>query len=110
MPGVDSVEVAAGLKQGFYKRRRKDLQRAKRAWSALVALGSELGRDPFVGIQIPKDRFPDQFSEYDNLWKLNLPHAFRAVYTVIGRPGGGVRVAIDWIGTHKEYDRLFGYD
>lgn len=41
--------------------------------------------------------------------ELDLPHAFRALYSVLTRPGGGFRVVVDWIGDHKEYDRLFGY-
>ena len=109
MARVDSVEVAVGLKQRFLQDHKKDLQRARRVWGALVRHGEALADDPFTGTQIPKDRFPANFAEYNNLWKLDLPHAFRAIYTVVGRPGGGVRVAIDWIGTHREYDHLFGY-
>lgn len=47
--------------------------------------------------------------DYDNLWKLDLPHAFRAVYTVLTRGERGVVIGVEWIGDHKEYDRLFGY-
>jgi len=98
-----------GLREDFLKRHRKDAKRAHEAWAALVRHAGPLRADPFFGTQIPKDRFPRAFRSYDNLWKLDLPHAFRAVYTVIGRPGRGIRVAVDWIGDHAEYDRLFGY-
>lgn len=91
-------------------RHKKGRQRAEEAWQALVNRAPRLKEDPFHGTQIPKDRFPSRFEAYDNLWKLDLPHAFRAVYTVLGRPGGGIRVAIEWIGDHDEYDRLFGYN
>lgn len=56
-----------------------------------------------------KRLFLRRFRHYDNLWKIDLPHDFRAIYTVLGRPGRGIRVAIEWIGDHKEYDALFGY-
>lgn len=110
MPAVDTVEAAEGLREGLLKKHRKDLKRADEVWTALVAFAPKLKKDPFLGTQIPKDRFPAAFAGYPNLWKLDLPHAFRAVYAVIGRPGGGVKVVIDWVGSHKEYDRLFGYD
>lgn len=109
MPDVHAVEVADGLKEEFLKEHRKDLDRAGDAWEALVDLAPKLRNDPFHGTHIPKDRFPPAYDDYDNLWKLDLPHAFRALYSVLGRPGGGVRVAIDWIGDHGEYERLFGY-
>lgn len=109
MVDVDSVETVLGLKDEFLKRHRKGRGRAEDAWDALVRLGAELRVDPFRGTQIPKQRFPRPFARHPNLWKLDLPHAFRAVYTVIGRPHGGVRVRIEWIGDHGEYDALFGY-
>ena len=106
---VDAVEVAVGLREDFLKRHKKDRVRAEAAWRALVRLAGTLREDPFAGTQVPKELFPQAFAKYDNLWKLDLPHAFRAVYTVLGRPGGGVRVAVEWIGDHGDYDRLFGY-
>lgn len=103
------VEVAVGLKDAFLRRHRRDGGRAANAWIALVNTADKLAQDPFHGTQIPKDRFPRLFKENPNLWKLDLPHAFRAVYTVMGRPSGDVRVVVRWIGGHKEYDKLFGY-
>lgn len=108
MEGADAVEVIQGLREDLLERHNKDRVRATQAWEALVERAPNLKRDPFFGTQIPKDRFPQRFEAYDNLWKLDLPHAFRAVYTVLGRPTGGIRVAIEWIGDHGEYERLFG--
>ena len=109
MARVDAVEVAVGLREDFLKRHRKDRARAEAAWDALVRSARTLRNDPFAGAQVPKDRFPRAFRAHDNLWKLDLPGAFRAVYSVLGRPSGGVRVAVEWIGDHREYERLFGY-
>ncbi len=110
MQGVDDVVAAVGLRDDFLKRHRKDRRRAQTAWDAFRLKVALLRSDPFLGTQIPKDRFPAAYARYDNLWKLDLPHAFRAIYTVIGRPGRHVVVAVDWIGDHDEYDALFGYD
>jgi hypothetical protein len=109
MPNPASVEVLDGLKEQFFKRHHRDASRARDAWAGLVRLGAGLERDPFSGTQIPKRLFPKAFRDYDNLWKLDLPHAFRALYTVLTRPGKEIRVTVDWIGDHKEYDKLFGY-
>lgn len=108
MGGADTVEVVQGLREDLMTRHKKDQQRADQAWEALVDLAPRLKEDPFHGTQIPKDRFPRRFEAYGNLWKLDLPHAFRAVYTVLGRPTGGIRVAIEWIGDHGEDERLLG--
>lgn len=110
MVRVEAVEVVEGLKEDFFKRHKKDRERAEQVWDALVETGDRLWDAPHAGTQIQIDRFPATFRNHPNLWKLDLPHAFRAVYTVIGRPGGGVRVAVEWIGDHGEYDKLFGYD
>lgn len=109
MDGADTVEVVQGLREDLMTRHKKDRQRADQAWEALVDRAPRLTEDPFPGTQIPEDRLPRRFEAYGNLWKLDLPHAFRAVYTVLGRPSGGIRVAIEWIGDHGECERLFGY-
>lgn len=109
MPRVGAVEVAVGLRDDSFRRHRKNRDRARKAWKGLVKCGPALQRNPFYGTQIQKHLFPHAFGEYENLWKLDLPGAFRAVYSILARPGGGVRVAIEWIGDHDEYDRLFGY-
>lgn len=100
MPRVHAVEVGRGLKNDFFERHKKDTPRAEDAWQALVALADRLREDPLAGEQVQKRLFPAAFREHDNLWKLNLPHGFRALYTVLGRPGGGVRVAVEWVGDH----------
>lgn len=107
---ADDVRAAVGLKQDFLKRHRKRRTAAQDAWDALLDHAPRLRADAFSGTQIPKRLFPAPFSAHDNLWKLNLPRAYRAVYTVLARTGGGVIVAIEWIGDHTEYGRLFGYD
>lgn len=109
MASAGAVEVAEGLREDLFRRHKKDRSLAEEAWDDLVSWAPRLRQDAFAGIQVPKDRFPKPYGEYDNLWKINLRHGFRAVYSVLSRPGMRFVVAVEWIGDHKEYDRLFGY-
>lgn len=106
---ANAVLVIEGLQAAFQKRHRRDKGRADKAWKALVAYGPRLAVDAFAGVHIRRRQFPGPFREHDNLWKIDLPNGFRALYTVLGRPGHGVVVSIEWLGDHKEYDELFGY-
>lgn len=103
------VAVLEGAKADFLKRHRKDTSRADDAWKALVALGGALAKDSTLGDAIQRERWPKAFKGLPNLYRLELPHAFRAIYTVIFIPGTGHLARIEWLGDHKEYDRLFGY-
>lgn len=80
-----------------------------RAWKALVAKGPLLAADTTVGDPISRDRWPRAMQSLPNLARLELPGAFRALYTVVHVPGEGKVINIEWVGDHKEYDRLFGY-
>lgn len=65
-----------------------------------------------AGDHISKSKIPDSLrKEYgiDNLWRIELPEGWRALYTVISRPSEETTVSILRILSHKEYDRLFGY-
>lgn len=47
----------------------------------------DLKSNPFCGIQIPKRQIPKSYVQkygIDNLWKYNLPNAWRLVYSVAG--------------------------
>lgn len=87
-------------------------QRKKLQWWV-----DRLKNDVFAGDQIPKDRIPPQLaarsglppSSVTNAWHLELPLAYRGVYTVQSAPGVGTLVLILEILSHKEYGRLFGY-
>jgi hypothetical protein len=68
-----------------------------------------LREEPFLGDRIRKKQFPRRFRELPNLFRLELPGGWRALYTVASRPGRGTQVRVVWIGGHKGYERLFGY-
>lgn len=71
-----------------------------------------LAQDVTVGDPIRKSLIPAVLKkkyEIDNLWRLELPGGWRALYTVASRPAGRPEVSILRILSHKDYDRLFGY-
>ncbi len=43
------------------------------------------------------------------LFRCELPQAYRCVYCVLTLPGSEREIRIVWLGSHKRYDRLFGY-
>lgn len=104
------VETLEGLKETFIKRHRKDAHRAKDVWSSLAGKAPDLANDTGLGDAIPRDRWPRQFRHHANLNRLELAHSHRALYTVFYDAAlDQHKVVIEWIGSHKEYDTLFGY-
>lgn len=72
----------------------------------------DLQQNAFSGIQIPKRLFPQQYVEkysINNLWKYDLPNAWRLVYTITAENEVEIICAIlEWF-NHKEYERRFRY-
>lgn len=107
---ADAVVVAEDLKEDFFKRHRKDRKRAEEAWAGLVARRSNLEADTTYGEPVSRRQWPRRFRGLPNLWLIpELPHRFRALYTVVRHPERGVLLRVEWIGDHAEYDALFRY-
>ncbi|MFT4326297.1 MAG: hypothetical protein ACMXYK_02240 [Candidatus Woesearchaeota archaeon] len=71
----------------------------------------DLEKDAFCGTQIPKKLFPKEYVqkyEIDNLWKYNLPNAWRLLYTVQKGEVCVLSIILEWM-THKEYENRFKY-
>ena len=70
-----------------------------------------LKKNAFSGIQIPKSQIPKEYLtkyEITNLWKYNLPNAWRIIYSV-GKEGVQVlSIILEWL-DYKEYERRFNY-
>ncbi len=75
----------------------------------LRALAHRLRVTPFMGDRIRRKMIPTEFRGLPNLFHLELPGAWRALYTVASSPAGGTQVRIVWIGDHTRYERMFGY-
>ncbi len=95
-------EEAADDKKGL-----TDSQERKLLWWK-----ERLEKDVTAGDQVPKSHIPEALKRkygIDNLWRLELPEGWRALYTIASRPSEGTTVIVLRILSHAEYDRLFGY-
>lgn len=110
-PRADDVRVIGGLKKEFFKRHKKNTKRAQEAWDGLVTRRPALLRDVQLGEPIPKRLRPKEFNAFHTLYLIpELPHRYRAIYEVSSAsPLEPIIVTIVWIGSHDEYDALFGY-
>ena len=72
----------------------------------------ELEKDAFSGIQIPKKLIPKyyekRFGKIDNLWKYNLPNAWRLIHTIKREQVIVLSIILEWM-SHKDYERRFKY-
>ncbi|MFH0711791.1 MAG: hypothetical protein V1889_01665 [archaeon] len=79
---------------------------------AIVRAMKNLSDNAFSGVQIPKRLFPEDYIQkygITNLWKYDLPNAWRLLYAITIE--GDVRlisVILDWF-SHKDYERKFNY-
>ena len=73
---------------------------------------ADLRKNAFSGIQIPKRLIPQvyqaKYGPLTNLWKYNLPNAWRLIYTIKRDEVVVLSVVLEWM-THKEYEKRFGY-
>jgi Txe/YoeB family toxin of Txe-Axe toxin-antitoxin module len=71
----------------------------------------DLKSNPFCGIKIQTKLIPEKYIkeyEVENLWKYNLPNAWRLLYTIAGNQIKIVSVILNWM-NHKDYERLFKF-
>ena len=71
----------------------------------------DLKENPMCGIKIPKDRWPRTYIQkygITNLWKYDLPNAWRLIYTIMADQIRILNIILEWY-SHKDYERRFGY-
>jgi Txe/YoeB family toxin of Txe-Axe toxin-antitoxin module len=71
----------------------------------------DIEENVFCGIQIPKRLIPKEyFKKYNvkNLWKYNLPDAWRLIYSVENNQICILSIILEWM-DHKEYEKRFNY-
>ena len=92
----------------------KDLKKLKEdsLYNQLIKAFENLEEDVFCGTQIPKRLWPkvylNRYKPLTNLWKYNLPGAWRLLYTIKNNKVSVLSVILDWM-DHKSYERLFKY-
>jgi len=70
----------------------------------------DLKQNPSCGIRIPKRLWPKSYELYriTNLWKYNLPNAWRLIYTIKNDDVRILSIILEWL-SHKEYEKRFKY-
>jgi Txe/YoeB family toxin of Txe-Axe toxin-antitoxin module len=71
----------------------------------------EMKDDPACGIKIPKKLWPKTYQrEYNitNLWKYNLTHGWRLIYTIKQDEIRIINIILEWF-DHKAYEKRFKY-
>ena len=77
----------------------------------LLRAFKDIKENAFCGVQIPKRLIPKEYmKKYDvnNLWKYNLPDAWRLLYSVENQKIVVVSIILDWM-DHKSYEKKFNY-
>ncbi len=95
------------VKESFEKIKREDSELYKFISRAI----DDIKANPFCGMHIPKRLIPKVYKqkyEVNNLWKYDLPEAWRLLYSVAGDKVSIVAIILEWL-PHKEYERRFKY-
>lgn len=84
----------------------------KPLYEQLMKAFKNLEEDAFCGTQIPKRLIPEyykkRFGLLTNLWKYNLPDAWRLIYTIKNSKVSILSIVLEWL-DHKEYEKRFHY-
>lgn len=83
----------------------------RRLYDWLVRAFNDIEQNAFCGVQIPKRLIPREYlQKYDvhNVWKYNLPNAWRLIYSIEHQEIIVVSIVLEWM-DHKEYERRFNY-
>ncbi len=83
----------------------------KKLYKFLIRAFKDIEKNAFCGIQIPKKLIPKSYlKKYNvkNIWKYNLPNAWRLLYSIEADEIIVVSIILDWM-DHKDYERKFKY-
>ena len=71
----------------------------------------DLKKDPMCGTKIQKKVWPKEYIQnygITNLWKYDLPNAWRIIYTIETDEIKIVNIILEWF-NHNEYEKRFNY-
>jgi Txe/YoeB family toxin of Txe-Axe toxin-antitoxin module len=104
---VSVVFADEKLKEAYYTVKDSD----PTLFKFLDRATDEIKTNPKCGIPIPKRLIPKVYIQkysINNLWKYNLPNAWRLVYSITGNNVEIIAILLEWF-PHKEYERRFKY-
>ena len=71
----------------------------------------DLKKDPACGTKIPRKLWPKIYIQkygITNLWKYDLPNAWRLIYTIETDEVKILNIILEWF-NHKDYEKRFKY-
>jgi len=83
----------------------------RKMYDWLVRAFKDIEANAFCGIQIPTRLIPKVYQKkyvIKNLWKYNLPNAWRLLYSIENNRILVVSIVLEWM-SHKDYERRFSY-
>jgi hypothetical protein len=95
------------IKESIEKLELKDVEMHRHVMNALMNIQD----DPVCGIKIPQRLIPNEWKNkylINNLYKYNLPNAWRLFYSLAGDRIELIAIILGCF-NHKDYERIFRY-
>lgn len=95
------------VQKAYYKAKEYEPQ----LYKFLDRATDDIKANPKCGIEVPKRLIPKIYIQkygINNLWKYDLPNAWRLVYSITGDEVEILAILLEWF-PHKEYERRFKY-
>ena len=102
--------VEESVREAFYKLEMGDSSE-KELFKFINQAIDNIEKNSFCGMQIQKRLIPKEYIKkygVTNLWKYDLPNAWRLIYSIRGGKTIVICVLLEWM-SHKDYERRFGY-
>ncbi len=102
--------IDENIKKAFYKLKEGD-NSERELFKFINQAIDNIEKNAFCGIQVPKKQIPKEYVKrygVANLWKYDLPNAWRLIYSIKAGKAFVVSIILEWL-THKEYERRFNY-
>jgi len=113
MESMKPIYVVFGEKkiEGLYAELEKGKSEDKKLHEFISRAINDLKNNPSCGTKISKDLWSAEYVkkyEITNLWKYDLPNAWRLIYTIKIDDVMILNVILEWF-DHKNYEKKFGY-
>ena len=98
------------IREAFYKLEKGD-DSERELFKFINQALDNLEENAFCGIQIPKRLIPKEYIlkfGVKNLWKYDLPKAWRLIYSIVNDEIVVVSLVLEWL-DHKNYEKRFKY-
>ncbi len=102
--------VDESIREAFYKLEKGD-NSERELFKFINQALDNIEENAFCGIQIPKRTIPKEYiSKFGvkNLWKYDLPKAWRLIYSIVNDEIVVVSLVLEWF-DHKNYEKRFKY-